>query len=45
MRGYFRDELLLMLEHAGFRDIEVHGDYTSEPPTADHQFLVYCAQP
>jgi SAM-dependent methyltransferase len=44
MRGYFRDELLLMLEHAGFGEVEVHGEYTSEPPTADHQFLVYVAR-
>jgi SAM-dependent methyltransferase len=44
MRGYFRDELLLMFERAGFGEVEVTGDYTSEPPTADHQFLVYVAR-
>jgi len=45
MRGYFRDELLLMLERAGFRKIDVRGDYTTEPPTPDHQFLVYATHP
>jgi len=44
MRGYFRDELLLMLERAGFAEVEVHGDYTSEPPSVDHQFLAYVAR-
>jgi SAM-dependent methyltransferase len=45
MRGYFRDELLLMLERAGFGNVDVHGDYTDEPPDADSQFLVYNARP
>jgi SAM-dependent methyltransferase len=44
MRGYLRDELLLMLEHAGFHDVDVRGDYTDEAPTADHRFLVYRAE-
>jgi SAM-dependent methyltransferase len=44
MRSYFRDELLLMLERAGFRDVGVRGGYADEPPTADHDFLVYVAR-
>ncbi len=44
MRGYLRDELLLMLGRAGFDDVDVRGDYTDERPTADHRFLVYVAR-
>jgi SAM-dependent methyltransferase len=44
LRMYFRDELLLMLERAGFGDIDVRGDHTDEPATADHEFLVYIAR-
>ena len=44
MRSYFRDELLLMLERAGFYDIDVRGDYSDDAPTADHEFLVYIAR-
>lgn len=44
MRAYFRDELLLMLERAGFHDIDVRGGYTDEVPTPDHDFLVYIAR-
>ena len=40
---YFRDELLLMLDRAGFAELEVRGDYTDEQATADHEFLVYIA--
>lgn len=41
---YFRDELLLMLEHAGFGDVRVHGAYTEDEATADHDFLVFVAR-
>jgi SAM-dependent methyltransferase len=44
MRSYFRDELVLMLECAGFHDIDVRGGYSSDEPTADHEFLVLSAQ-
>jgi SAM-dependent methyltransferase len=44
MRAYFRDELLLMLDRAGFRDVVVRGDYTDAEPTADNEFLVYIAR-
>jgi SAM-dependent methyltransferase len=44
MRGYFRDELLLMLGRAGFGHVDVRGGYADEQPTADHEFLVYIAR-
>ncbi len=45
LRGiiYFKHELLLMLNVAGFREIAVHGDYTDDPATADHAELVFTA--
>jgi hypothetical protein len=44
LRSYFRDELLLMLELAGFADVTVRGGYDDAEPTADHDFLVYIAR-
>lgn len=44
MRMYLRDELVLMLERAGFTGVEVTGGYDGGPPTADHEFLVYAAR-
>jgi SAM-dependent methyltransferase len=43
IRSYFRDELLLMLDRAGFADVEARGGY-DEQPDADHDFLVYIAR-
>jgi SAM-dependent methyltransferase len=45
LRGnmYLKNELLLMLKVAGFREITVCGDYTNEPATADHEELVFIA--
>jgi SAM-dependent methyltransferase len=43
-RMYFMHELLLMLERAGFPDVEVYGGYEGEAPTGDHDFLVYVAR-
>jgi hypothetical protein len=40
---YFKNELLLMLKMAGFREIFVYGDYTDEPASADHANLVFKA--
>ena len=40
---YFKNDLYLMLTIAGFREIEVHGDYTDKPATADHEELVFIA--
>jgi hypothetical protein len=44
MTLYFKNELLLLLERAGFRDIEVHGDYSQEPPTPVSEFVVFVAR-
>jgi hypothetical protein len=38
---YFKDELVLMLERAGFREIEVRGAYDGGEPTPEHGFLVF----
>lgn len=45
LRGnmYFKNELLLMLNIAGFREITVYGDYTDALATADHKELVFVA--
>jgi SAM-dependent methyltransferase len=45
LRGnmYFKNELILMLQVAGFREITVRGDYTDEPATPDHEELVFTA--
>lgn len=40
---YFKNELILMLEVAGFREISVRGNYMDEPATADHEELVFTA--
>jgi SAM-dependent methyltransferase len=40
---YFRDELVLMLERAGFRDVQVRGGYDDAPPRPEHDFLVFSA--
>ena len=41
---YFRNELLLMLERAGFTSVEVPGDHHDRPATADDDFLVFVAK-
>jgi SAM-dependent methyltransferase len=38
---YTKNELVLMLERAGFSDIRIFGDFTDEPATADHGELVF----
>jgi len=45
LRGiiYFKNELLLMLKVAGFREISVRGDYTDQPATADNIVLIFTA--
>lgn len=40
---YFSGELMMMLERAGFTEVEVRGEYNDVPPTADDTFLVYLA--
>jgi hypothetical protein len=44
MRMYFRDELVLMLERAGFGSVQVEGAYTAREPTPDDDFLVFIAR-
>ena len=40
---YFRGELVMMLERAGFTDVRVRGEYNDLEPTTDDHFLVYVA--
>lgn len=44
MRMYFPTEVVLLLERAGFADVEVRGDHNDAQPTADDDFLVYLAR-
>src|SRR5207237_9133700 len=41
---YFTREIELMLERAGFADVEVRGAYRDEPPTRDDEFVVFIAR-
>jgi len=41
---YFKNELLLMLEQAGFDDVVVHGDHVEADPTPDDDFVVFVAR-
>lgn len=45
LRGnmYFKNELILMLKFAGFREITVHDNYTDELATTDHEELIFTA--
>ncbi|HYN87677.1 MAG TPA: class I SAM-dependent methyltransferase [Ardenticatenaceae bacterium] len=38
---YSKNELVLMLERAGFSDIRIFGDFSDEPATADHHELIF----
>lgn len=40
---YFKNELQLMLERAGFGDVAVHGDHVEAPPTPDDDYVVFVA--
>ena len=42
-RMYFRDELVLLLERAGFTSVEVRAGYADREPTPDDDFLVFVA--
>ena len=44
VEDYSKNELVLMLERAGFGDIEIYGDYSDEPATADHAYLLFVAR-
>ena len=39
----FRNELLLLLERAGFADVRIEGDHNDLPSTPDDEFLVFVA--
>ena len=41
---YFKNELVMMLERAGFRDIAVYGAYSEKPPTPEHPYQVFIAK-
>jgi hypothetical protein len=41
---YFAQELLLMLDEAGFRDLKVEGGYTGRPATADDEMVAFVAR-
>jgi SAM-dependent methyltransferase len=41
---YGKNELVLVLERAGFGDIQIFGDYSDEPATSDHKDLVFLAR-
>ena len=43
MTLYFTNELVLMLEQAGFADVRLRAGYRDEPPTADDDFVVFVA--
>jgi len=40
---YFRNEILLMLAHAGFADVSVRAGYSAREPRADDTMLVFIA--
>ena len=44
VEDYSKNELVLMLERAGFSNIAITGDYLDEPATADHSTLVFAAK-
>jgi hypothetical protein len=41
---YFVQEVLLMLEQAGFRDVSVEGRYSGRPATGDDTTVVFVAR-
>ncbi len=43
MTLYFAHELVLMLEGAGFVDVELRAGYGERPPTGDDEFVVFVA--
>ena len=44
IRMYFRNELLLMLQQAGFERVLVRGDHTDDEATRESEFLVFIAK-
>jgi hypothetical protein len=44
MTLYFKDELVLMLERAGFAEVKVCGPYNDAAPKPEDDFLVFIAR-
>ena len=44
MTLYFTQEMVLLLEAAGFVDVELRAGYEDRPPTADDDFVVFIAR-
>jgi SAM-dependent methyltransferase len=44
MTVYFTNEVVLLLEAAGFTEIELRGDYADQEPTSDTRFVVFHAR-
>jgi SAM-dependent methyltransferase len=44
LTAYFTHEIVLMLEQAGFVDVELLAGYEDRPPTADDAFVVFVAR-
>jgi SAM-dependent methyltransferase len=44
MTVYFTNEVVLMLERAGFTDVSVRAGYTDAEPTGDDDFVVFVAK-
>jgi hypothetical protein len=44
LEDYSKNKLELMLERYGFGDIQITGDHSDEPATADHKNLVFVAR-
>jgi ubiquinone/menaquinone biosynthesis C-methylase UbiE len=43
IRWYFKNEFLLLLEKAGFKNIETFGDFSSDPADEGHSLITYRA--
>jgi SAM-dependent methyltransferase len=41
LEDYSKNELVLMLQNAGFDEMRILGDYSDEPATADHKNLIF----
>ena len=44
MTVYFTNEIVPMLERAGFASIDLHAGYSDVVPTADDDFVVFVAK-
>lgn len=44
LTSYFPEEIVLLLERAGFVDVEMRGAYRDGPPTRDDEFVVFSAR-